>query len=147
MSRAPMLATAAATAMAAIAFAWAATTPRAAAAPPAADRVFELRTYVANEGKAEAMHTRFRDHTCKLFKKHGMELVGFWTPQDVDKGKADTLVYILAFPSRDAAKQAWAAFGADPEWQSARDESEKGGKLVKAVTSVYLDPTDYSPAK
>lgn len=110
-------------------------------------RVFELRTYVANPGKFEALQSRFRDHTCDLFKKHGMENVGYWVPQDEKDGKGGTLVYLLAFPSREAAQKSWAAFQADPEWKKVKGESEKDGGLVKEVKSVYLDPTDYSPIK
>jgi uncharacterized protein (DUF1330 family) len=114
-------------------------------ASAAAGRVFELRTYTTNEGKLPDLHKRFRDHTCRLFRKHGMELVGFWTPQDEKDGKADTLIYILAFPSREAAKASWKAFDSDPEWHKARDESHKDGVIVKEVKRVYMDPTDYSP--
>jgi hypothetical protein len=107
------------------------------------ERIFEMRTYTANPGRTEAMHKRFRDHTCTLFKKHGMELVGFWVPQE----KKDDLVYILAFPSRDAAKASWKAFQDDPEWKKVRDESHKDGVVVGKVVSVYMDPTDYSDIK
>jgi hypothetical protein len=110
-------------------------------------RVFELRTYITNEGKLGALHSRFRDHTNRLFKKHGIEIVGFWTPQDAKDGKRDKLVYLVAYPSREAAAASWKAFQADPEWHKARDESHKNGVLVKEVQSVYLDPTDYSPIK
>lgn len=106
-------------------------------------RVFEMRTYTANPGREEAMHKRFREHTCGLFKKHGMELVGFWVPQQ-DKSK---LVYILAFPSRDEAKKSWAAFSADPDWKKVYAESHKDGVIVGKVESVYMDPTDYSLIK
>jgi len=119
------------------------------AAEPSAsgNRVFEMRTYVANPGKFEALQTRFRDHTCELFKKHGIENVGYFVPQDEKDGKDGTLVYIIAFPSREAAKKAWADFQADPDWQKVHKASEVDGKLVKEVKSVYLDPTDYSPIK
>ena len=110
-------------------------------------RVFELRTYTTNEGKLEDLHKRFREHTCRLFQKHGIELIGFWTPQDEKDGKADKLIYIVAFPSREAAKASWKAFSEDPEWQKARDESHKNGVIVKKVDSVYMDPTDYSAIK
>jgi hypothetical protein len=113
-------------------------------------RVFELRTYYTNAGKLNDLNKRFRDHTNQIFKKHGMEVVGFWTPQDEkeDKdGNGGKLIYLLAYPSREAAKKSWDAFGKDPEWQKARAESEKDGGLVKKVESVYLDPTDYSPIK
>jgi hypothetical protein len=112
---------------------------------PNHSRVFELRTYTPYPGRAEAMNKRFRDHTCELFKKHGMELIGFWTPQDA-KDK-DKLVYILAFPSRDAATASWKAFQDDPEWKRVYAESHKDGKIVEKVESVFMDPTDYSPVK
>jgi hypothetical protein len=108
-----------------------------------AEKVYELRTYKTNPGKLDALNARFRDHTCKLFKKHGMELVGFWTPTEGDEAK-DTLIYILAFPSVEAQKKAWQAFRDDPEWQKAREESEKDGAIVKQVQSKNMKPTDYS---
>jgi hypothetical protein len=112
---------------------------------PVKGRVFELRIYTANEGKMEALHKRFRDHTCALFKKHGMELVGFWVPQD-PKAK-DKLYYILAFPSKEAGVASWKAFRDDPEWQRASKESHKDGPLVGKVESIYMDAMDYSPMK
>jgi len=110
-------------------------------------KVFEMRTYYAAPGKMDDLHARFRDHTCGLFKKHGMELVGFWEPVDAKSGKGEKMVYILAYPSREAATASWKAFGADPEWQKARTESEKNGKLVAKVESVFLNSLDYSPIK
>jgi hypothetical protein len=110
-------------------------------------RVFELRTYTTHPGKLDDLNKRFRDHTNRIFKKHGMELVGYWMPQDEKDGKGGKLIYILAFPSREAAAKAWDAFRTDPEWLKARDESEKAGKIVAKVESVFLDPTDYSPIK
>jgi hypothetical protein len=115
--------------------------------PKSGQRVFEMRTYYTHPGRLDALNKRFREHTCKLFEKHGMELIGFWTPQDEKDGKADTLVYLLAFPSRDAAKESWKAFGDDPDWKKARAESEADGPIVKKVVSVFLDPTDYSKVK
>src|SRR5581483_5538386 len=110
-------------------------------------RIFELRTYYAMPGKLEELHTRFRDHTVKLFKKHGMEIVGFWGPTDKEAGSENKLVYILAFPSREAREQAWKTFGADPDWQAARKKSEENGRLVEKVESTILMATDYSPVK
>jgi hypothetical protein len=110
-------------------------------------RCFEIRTYYALPGKLEELHARFRNHTIKLFKKHGMEIVGFWGPTDKEKGSENTLVYILAFPSREARDKSFRTFGADPEWQKARGESEKNGKLVEKIDSVFLMATDYSPVK
>ena len=110
-------------------------------------RCYELRTYVAAPGKLEDLHARFRNHTIKLFKKHGMEVVGFWGPTDKDKGSEDTLVYLMAYPSRAARDAAWKAFQADPDWQKARAESERNGKLTAKVESVMLASTDYAPVK
>jgi hypothetical protein len=109
-------------------------------------RVFEMRTYYAKPGKMAALHARFREHTCKLFAKHGMTIVGFWSPADAKEAE-QKLVYILAFPSKDAAEKSWKAFREDPEWVAVRKESEKDGPLVDHVESVWLNPTDYSPIK
>jgi hypothetical protein len=106
-------------------------------------RYFELRTYHAAEGKIDALNARFRDHTNALFKKHGMEIIAFWT----DVNKPNDLVYILAYPSKEAREKSWKAFREDPEWIKAKDESEKNGKLVEKVEEKFLTPTDYSPIK
>ena len=110
-------------------------------------RAFEMRTYYAAPGKLEALNARFRDHTCELFKKHGIEIVGFWIPTDKEQGAENKLVYILAHKSREAAKKSFADFGNDPEWKKARAESEVNGKLVEKVESVFMSATDYSPMK
>jgi hypothetical protein len=109
-------------------------------------RCFELRTYYTAPGKLEALNARFRDHTCALFKKHGMEIVGFWLPTE-QPATGEKLVYMLAYPSREAAKQSWKDFSNDPEWKKARSESEANGKIVLKVESVFLSATDYSPLK
>lgn len=113
----------------------------------AADRVFELRTYYTNAGKLPDLHKRFREHTTKLFEKHGMTNIGYFEPMETKDGKGDKLVYLLAFPSREAAAKAWKAFQDDPEWKKVYAESHKDGVLVKKVESVFLNPTDYSPIK
>jgi hypothetical protein len=133
--------------LAAVAFASRTATANDAPKPATRQKVFELRTYHTHPGRLDALHARFRDHTCPLFKKHGMELVGFWTPQADQKGQGATLVYLLAFPSREAAAASWKAFRDDPEWKAAKDASEKDGPIVKEVESVFLDPTDYSAIK
>lgn|SRR5690606_24912978 len=116
------------------------------AAEPASPRFFEMRIYTAAEGKLDALNARFREHTNRLFVKHGMALIGYWTPVDGPEAK-NTLVYILAYPSREAREKSWEAFRNDPEWHAARDASEKDGKLVLKVESKFLQPTDYSPIK
>src|SRR5262245_48521824 len=92
--------------------------PAAAQNPKAGPQVFELRTYTANEGKFDALKTRFRDHTVALFKKHGMTQIGYWTPTEEPKSK-NTLIYLLAFPNAEAREKSWAAFRADPDWKEA----------------------------
>ena len=112
----------------------------------ARNRVFEIRTYTANEGKLADMHARFRNHTLRLFEKHGMTNVGYWSPQD-EPLSSNTLIYILAHESRDAAKKSWDGFRQDPEWQKVQKESEAHGKLVAKADVVFMDATDYSPMK
>lgn len=110
-------------------------------------RYFELRTYHAAPGKLEALHTRFRDHTNKLFLKHNMTIIGFWVPMNKDGEFQNTLVYLLAFPSHEVRDRDWKEFAADPEWQKVKSESEKDGKLVEKVDSQFMTATDYSPMK
>ncbi|MFL5341452.1 MAG: NIPSNAP family protein [Gemmataceae bacterium] len=106
-------------------------------------RFFELRIYTAAPGKLDALNARFRDHTVALFAKHGITNVGYFVPVD---NAANQLVYLLAYPSKEAHDASWKAFQADPDWQAARKESEKDGKLVTKVEQRFLTPTDYSPA-
>ncbi len=108
------------------------------------NRVFEIRTYYANEGKLDALLARFRDHTVALFKKHGMTNVGYWVPSD---NKENKLVYMLAFPSREARNKAFKAFSADPDWQKAYKDSTKDGRLVKKIENDFLAGTDFSKIK
>ncbi len=113
--------------------------PAVQAAEPAC---FELRTYHAAEGKLEALESRFRDHTVSLFAKHGMTNVAYWVPKE---NGGQILVYLLAYPDRASRETSWKAFLADPDWQAAKAESEKDGKLVAKVESLFLHPADYSP--
>ncbi len=112
-------------------------------------RVFEMRTYHAAPGKLEDLQARFRNHTVKLFEKHGMTNVGYWVPVDEKTGQpsGNTLVYILAYPSLEARTKSWDGFRNDAAWTAARNESEKNGKLVEKVDSVFLKATDYSAIK
>ena len=110
------------------------------------DQVFELRTYTAAEGKFDDLLARFRDHTLRIFEKHGMTNVGYWTPQD-EPLSANTLIYVLAHPSREEAEQSWRDFSSDPEWQSVAEESQKDGRLIVGLERVFLDPTDFSPMR
>ncbi len=108
--------------------------------------VYELRTYTTNEGKLPNLNARFRDHTVKLFRKHGMESVGYWVPCDEPASK-NTLIYVLKHKSREAAAASWKAFIADPEWKKVAKASQVDGKiLAKRPESVYMNATDYTPA-
>lgn len=115
-------------------------------AQAAAGKVYELRTYYTHPGKLADLQTRFRNHTTRIFEKHGMTNIGYWVPQD-EPAKSNTLIYVLAHDSREAAKKSWDAFRNDPEWQKVRTESEANGPIVTKVDSVYMDPTDYSKLK
>lgn len=106
-------------------------------------RVFEMRTYTTAAGRLPVLHKRFREHTNYLFVKHGMTLVGYWTPTE----KAETLVYILAYPNMDARKKSWDGFMADAAWKKAWADSKKDGPVVTKVDSYFLNPTDYSPIR
>ena len=106
-------------------------------------RTFELRTYTSEPGKLEALHARFRDHTTALFERHGMTNVGYFVPTD----RTDTLVYILAHESRQAAERSWQGFRNDSDWQDAAEASRVNGRLVANVDSVFMSATDYSLLK
>lgn len=110
-------------------------------------RVFELRTYYTPPGKLEDLHKRFREHTIGLFKKHGMTIVGFWAPTSPPEAAANTLTYVLAYPSAEAREASWKAFLSDPAWIAARDASEKNGKIVAKIDSIMMKATDYSDLK
>ena len=105
-------------------------------------RCFELRTYYSPPGKLDDLHARFRDHTMRLFEKHGMQNVGYWVPVE---NTNNTLVYLMAYPSRAAREESWKAFLADPEWKRAAQKSEANGKIVSRVEHVFLQAADYSP--
>ncbi len=106
-------------------------------------RCFELRTYTVAPGKFDTLHRRFQEHALQLFARHHMTVIGFWIPQD----KPDTLVYLLAHQSRDAATESWKAFRADPEWRAAQADTERDGSLTVHVESVFMTPTTYSPLR
>jgi NIPSNAP len=106
-------------------------------------RVYEMRVYYSPAGKLDELHARFRNHTKALFEKHGIQNIGYWVPIHNTDNK---LVYLLAYPSRDAREASWKKFMADPDWQAAWKASEANGTLVKKVDSFYLQTTDFSPA-
>ena len=110
----------------------------------ASTTVYELRVYHAAPGKLGELLARFRDHTTKLFTKHGMKNIAYWTPVD-DPERENTLIYILQHPSRETAAANWKSFQDDPEWKRVKEESEANGKLAEKIDSTFLALTDFSP--
>ena len=110
------------------------------------ENVYELRTYTATEGNLEKLHSRFRDHTTRIFNKHGMKVVGYWTPMSEEEA-GDTLIYILEHHSQQSASASWQAFGADPEWQEVAAASNAQGPILGDIKRKYMVATDYSPMK
>jgi hypothetical protein len=112
----------------------------------ASRHVYELRLYQVNEGKMDALITRFRDHTDAIFKRHYMKSVGYWRPEDAPYSE-NMFVYILEHPSREEARKNWAAFQADPEWKKVKADSEIDGPLAKHIDSYFMDATSFSALK
>jgi hypothetical protein len=117
-----------------------------AADAPAPARVFEIRTYHCLPGRLEALNKRFREHTMRIFGKHGMTNVAYWTFED-SPARENTLIYVISHASREQAKKNWDEFRNDPEWKAVAAASEADGKIVEKVDSVFVDATDYSPLK
>jgi hypothetical protein len=118
--------------------------------PALTPRLFELRTYTTNPGKLENLHSRFRDHTLRIFARHGMTNMLYWRPADGQQAMDNKMVYLLAFPSVGARNAAWTAFSADEEWKKVAADSQKDGTILVSpggVVSVQLTPTDYSPLR
>lgn len=107
-------------------------------------RIYEMRIYYATQGKLENLLARFRNHTTKLFKKHGMINEGYWLPID---NKDNKLVYVLSYPNQEAREKSWKAFMEDPKWKKVAEESEKNGKLISKIESIFMKTTDFSPLK
>jgi len=113
----------------------------------AQSRVYELRTYTCYAGKLEALKANFRDHNIELLKRHGIDSIGYWVPEDPELAK-NTLIYVVVHPSRAAAEKNWAEFRKDPEFIKVAAESAKAnGDIVQKVDSLFLDPADFSPLK
>jgi len=108
-----------------------------------AAHIYELRTYTSHEGRLGDVVNRFRDHTMRIFEKHGMVSVGYWIPKETP----NTLIYVLSHPNREAATRNWDEFRNDPEWKTARAASEANGPIVLKTQSVFMEPTAFSPLK
>ena len=105
--------------------------------------IYETRIYETYAGRLPALHARFRDHTMKIFERHGIKNIGYWTSEVGEY--SDRLTYIVAFDDSGAREKAWESFRNDPEWNKVREASEKDGPIVKRVFNTLLSPTDYSP--
>ncbi|MEY2793846.1 MAG: hypothetical protein RJA76_1838 [Bacteroidota bacterium] len=105
-------------------------------------RYFEMRIYYCHPGRLDALLQRFRNHTTKIFEKHGMTNIGYWIP---NKNDENALYYILSYPSQVARDSSWKQFGRDPEWKEVAKKSEESGKIVAKVTSIFMNATDFSP--
>ena len=105
--------------------------------------IYEYRVYETLPGMLPALHARFRDHTVKIFERHGIKNIGYWTSEVGDY--TDRLIYIVAFEDAGQREQAWNSFRNDPEWQKVRADSEANGLIVRRVFNTLLNPTDYSP--
>jgi NIPSNAP len=106
-------------------------------------KVYELRIYHVVPGKLDSLVARFRDYTDKLFSKHGIRSVAYWTALD-QPAKSNRFFYIVEHPSRQAAAANWKTFQDDLEWKAVRAKSEENGKLVEKIDSIYLTLTDFS---
>jgi hypothetical protein len=111
-----------------------------------ARQVFELRTYTSPDGRLDDLLARFRNDTLRVFEKHGMQNVGYWVPADAP-ASGNTLIYLLAHDSRDAAAMSWTAFREDPEWRAIAERTQANGPIVSKVETVFLEATDFSPLK
>ena len=120
--------------------------PSAVVSAQSSGTVYELRTYTSGPGKLSDLQARFRDHTVRLFERHGMKNVGYWVPADAPMSE-NTLIYVLEHASRDAAQASWDAFREDSDWKEARAESERNGRLAINVEAVYMTATDFSAIK
>lgn len=110
-------------------------------------RVFSLRTYYTNEGKLQALHSRFRDHTLGIFENNGMTNIAYFSLDADHEGSDKTLMYFITFPDTTARKASWKAFSEDPAWVEAYENSIKDGPLVDSITAQLMVPTDFSPLK
>jgi uncharacterized protein YbaA (DUF1428 family) len=108
------------------------------------DRVFELRTYSQLPGRNPAILARFRDHTMKIFKSHDIKNIAYFTTIEKDTAVQSKLVYLVAHPSEEAAKANWAAFVNDPKWKQVSGDSEKDGKIIEKIESIFMIPTTFS---
>ena len=107
--------------------------------------IYELRVYRPAPGRLPNLLARFNDHTLRIWAKHGIRQVGFWTTL-VGENQFD-LTYMVAWESMADRETKWTAFQTDPEWIRVRSESEKDGPINAAITNQFLAPTSFSALK
>ncbi|MEX1011590.1 MAG: NIPSNAP family protein [Balneolaceae bacterium] len=112
--------------------------------PQVEEPVYQMRIYTAHEGKFEDLKTRFRDHTIRIFEKHGIESIGYWIPQP-PAGDGNTLICIVSYENQAATETSWEAFVNDPEWQQVYEESNADGPIVRQAETFYMNSADFSP--
>jgi NIPSNAP len=105
----------------------------------------ELRIYHCVPGRLPDLNKRFETITLKLWEKHGIRQVGFWTALIGESNNA--LYYMLEWESLAERERIWNAFATDPQWLAARAETEKNGPIVQYLSNSILTPTSYSAAK
>jgi len=107
--------------------------------------LYEQRIYTCLPGRLPALNRRFETATLKLWEKHAIRQVGFWTTLVGED--ANDLTYLLAWESMAERERKWSAFGTDPEWLKARAESERDGPILARIRNQFLAPTAYSALK
>ena len=107
--------------------------------------IYEMRVYRCVPGRLPALLKRFETVTLGMWEKHGIRQAGFWTTL-VGESKQD-LTYLLAWESMAEREQRWNAFQSDPDWISARAETERDGAIVANIANTFLQPTGFSSVK
>lgn len=107
--------------------------------------VYELRVYHCAQGRLPALHRRFQEATLPLWKRHGIEAVGFWTTEVGPSNQA--LTFMVRWASLAERERTWATFSADPEWLQERERFEREGPIVARIENQLLAPTAYSPLR
>lgn len=107
--------------------------------------IYEQRIYTCNPGKLPLLNRRFETATLKIWRKHGIHAVGFFTTLVGED--ANDLTYLIAWESMAERERKWTAFSSDPDWLKARAESEVDGPLLARVRNQFLAPTTYSEMK
>ncbi|MBB5046305.1 hypothetical protein HNR60_001050 [Rhodopseudomonas rhenobacensis] len=104
--------------------------------------IYEMRVYRCLPGRLPALLQRFETITVKMFDKHGIRPTAFFTT--MVGASNQELTYFLAWESLAEREAKWTAFSTDPEWLSARAETEKDSPIVASIANQFLTPTAFS---